>query len=199
MTRRGRNLRGGGERKAEETARGHRPPPEFSRIVDVTRLGHTAHAITIEANAAECAALARRFGLVSLDRLSAALTIQHHGDNGLIELSGRFFARLRQACVITLDPVPADIDQPIRLFYGEAAEIDGTIADPLALEDDAEPLDHGRNRLRRGRGPAIGLGAGPISTRAGGQIAAVRSGRRRSALDARAGRAVSAQYHCFRE
>lgn len=144
MTRRGRNLRGGGERKAEETARGHRPPPEFSRIVDVTRLGHTAHAITIEANAAECAALARRFGLVSLDRLSAALTIQHHGDNGLIELSGRFFARLRQACVITLDPVPADIDQPIRLFYGEAAEIDGTIADPLALEDDAEPLDHGQ-------------------------------------------------------
>lgn len=117
--------------------------PEFSRWVDVSRLGHLAHDVEIEASESERAALAQRFGLAGLDRLRATLTIQRRGEDGLIELKGGFAAKLRQFCVVTLETFAVEIDQPMLLYFGDAVAVQGTVADPLAPLDDAEPLDRG--------------------------------------------------------
>lgn len=122
------------------------PQPEFSRLVDVSRMGRLEHRLEIKANAAERAALARRFDLVELPELAAELVLKKRGD-GVVELTGRWHARVVQRCVVTLEPVPADLADAVRLFFGGAARggraIAAAKADPLDEEGWPEPIEGG--------------------------------------------------------
>jgi hypothetical protein len=118
------------------------PPPEFSRLADVSRIGRHEHRMTIAATAEERAALARRFDLVELALLEAELVLKKRGD-GLVELSGRCRARFAQTSVVSLEPVRASLDAPLRSFYGGRLG-DAPEADPLDEEGWPEPIEAGR-------------------------------------------------------
>lgn len=120
------------------------PPPanELARPIRLDALGDAPRVVTIEADEAERTALARRFGLIALDRLSAEVHLHREGQAVLAE--GRLAAAVVQPCVATGDPVPAAIDEPFRLRFlpadliGDADEIE------LSEEDcDTIPLDGG--------------------------------------------------------
>ena len=115
------------------------PKPEFSRPVDVSRMGRLEHRMEIKANAEERAALARRFDLIELPAFAADLVLKKRGD-GAVELTGRWRARVVQRCVVTLEPVPADLADEVRLFFGGAAHAK---ADPLDEEGWPEPIEGG--------------------------------------------------------
>lgn len=89
--------------------------PEFSRTVRIDTLGAAPRDMEIEADAAERAALAHRFGLASLDRLSAAMTIVRRGEE--IVAAGRVRAALAQYCVATEEPVAAEIDERFEILF----------------------------------------------------------------------------------
>ena len=107
------------------------PTPEFSRPVSVAKLGSRLASYTIEANEAERAALAERFELVSLGRLVAEVAL--HRDRGDIRVEGKLEASLVQSCVVTLEPVPEEIDESFVVLYRPGLDEDE--ADRLALED----------------------------------------------------------------
>ncbi|MDW8314441.1 MAG: DUF177 domain-containing protein [Rhodovarius sp.] len=86
--------------------------PEFSRPFRLSALPAAGEEITLEADAAERAALARRFGLIALDRLEARLQLRPDAAGG-VAVSGRLSARLTQACVVTLEPVVQRIEESI--------------------------------------------------------------------------------------
>lgn len=88
---------------------------EFPRPVRLDTLGDAPHDVTIEAEADERAALARRFGLIAIDRLSATAALHRQGDAVLAK--GRVTARVVQRCVATGDPLPADVDAPFTLRF----------------------------------------------------------------------------------
>lgn len=102
--------------------------PEFSRPIRLDTLGEAPRALDIEANDAERAALARRFGLIALDRLTAGVRLHREGQSILAE--GRLTAVASQSCIASGEPVPANIDEPFRLRFlpedliGEAEEIE---------------------------------------------------------------------------
>ena len=75
----------------------------FSRPFPVERLGTAAIVETIEANEAERAALARRLGLVAIDRLTASVRLHAEFGRDLIRVTGRLEADVVQTCVVTLD------------------------------------------------------------------------------------------------
>jgi uncharacterized metal-binding protein YceD (DUF177 family) len=102
------------------------PTPEFSRLVPLARLGPEPFRPQIEATEEECECLARRFDLVTLDRLTAVVTL-HRQTDGLIRLEAVFEAEFAQVCVVTLDPVPAKIAHPFALLYGPAADAQAEI------------------------------------------------------------------------
>ena len=66
--------------------------------------------------AVERAALARRFGLLSLGRLVATLTWRRQAGD-LVRLDGVLEASLAQPCVVTLDPVPAELTESFTLRF----------------------------------------------------------------------------------
>ena len=111
--------------------------PEFSRIVHLARLGADPFRQEITASKTERAALARRFDLVSLDRLTAIVELLRQGPE-MILLSASFAAEFVQSCVVTLGPVAGAVGENFGLRYGPPeleAEIGaGTVEDDIAFE-----------------------------------------------------------------
>jgi uncharacterized metal-binding protein YceD (DUF177 family) len=91
--------------------------PEFSRPVPLTRLGPEPLRQEIAAGAEERTALARRFDLLALDRLSAAVELVRCGP-GRVLLRAAFAAEFVQSCVVTLEPVAGTLAETFALLYG---------------------------------------------------------------------------------
>jgi uncharacterized metal-binding protein YceD (DUF177 family) len=101
---------------------------EFARPLPLNRLKGGALRQRIAAGEAERAALARRFDLVSLDRLEAEIELARE-PTGTILLSGVFEAEFAQQCIVTLEPVAGSVGERFQLRYGspeaEAGAPDG--------------------------------------------------------------------------
>lgn len=118
--------------------------PEFSRPVRIDTLGEGGRAIAIEADEAERAALAARFGLISLEGLAADAALRREGETILAE--GRIRATVEQACVATGGPVPATIDEPFSLRFvpeGDAEEIELDVEDCDTIDYSGSAVDLG--------------------------------------------------------
>ncbi len=114
------------------------PSPEFSRRVELARLGALEVRYPISAVPEERAALARRFDLRSLDRLEAEIRLQRLA-GGMVRVSGHVGADVVQACVVSLEPVTSVVEQDFALLYGSSGSGKSVMID---LEtDEAEPFD----------------------------------------------------------
>ena len=91
------------------------PAPEFSRIVKLDQAVSNAAGARITASAEECAALARRFGFVRIDRLEADYTLVE--ENAMLMARGQMRAALAQPCVATAEPVEEAIDLPFTIRF----------------------------------------------------------------------------------
>ena len=123
--------------------------------------------LDLVADEQERSAIAKRLGLVSLDRLEAHVCLTRTGE--IVRAEGRLLAALDQSCVVTGDPVVAHVDAPFTLLFtpeppsggldeevelGEAEcdvvfydgamiDLGGAIADTLALSLDPYPRSAG--------------------------------------------------------
>jgi uncharacterized metal-binding protein YceD (DUF177 family) len=113
---------------------------EFSRPIDVTRLGAGEAVYDITANQTERVALAKRFDLVSLEKLAARVTLRRL-PAGLVRLTASLSADLVQTDVVTLEPVPARVDDDFTLLFGYNPD-DAAALDPEA--ELVEPLVNGQ-------------------------------------------------------
>ncbi len=75
----------------------------------VDTLGTFPRALSIGANEEERAALARRFGLIGIEQLSAEAALTRSGDE--IRAVGTLFAAVTQSCVATDLPVPQTVEE----------------------------------------------------------------------------------------
>ncbi|HEY0411792.1 MAG TPA: DUF177 domain-containing protein [Allosphingosinicella sp.] len=88
---------------------------EFSRPVRADTIGAEARSLAIEADAAERSALARRFGLMSIERLAAEAALSRHGET--VTAAGALSAAVTQSCVATGEPVEEVVDEPFRIEF----------------------------------------------------------------------------------
>jgi len=143
------------------------------------------------ADESECSEVARRLGLVSLDRLEAHVAIGRTGD--VVRVEGRLVAALDQSCVVTGDPVAAHVDEPFALLFtpepkdgnpdeeielgegdcdvvfyeGGAIDLGGAIADTLALSLDPYPRSAGADAALKEAGVLTEEQASPFAVLAG--------------------------------
>lgn len=122
--------------------------PEFSRVIKLSDIGSASRPERIEAQPAERAALAERFALASLDRLTADLTVRREAAG--VRVKGRIQADAAQICAVSAEPVPAAIDEPVDLLFASDSptvrpdeEIELAAADLDIVPLDGEAVDIG--------------------------------------------------------
>ena len=154
-------------------SRDHSTELEFSRVIDTMALGDEDLARAIEANADECAALARRFGLASLESLTATLRIARLRD-GLFRVRGELTADVVQSCVVTLAPLPARIRESFTLNYARrAADEEGVVVVSHEDGESPEPLLDERIDLGEAVAQQLALALDPYPRAPGARIEAV--------------------------
>lgn len=123
------------------------PETEFSRPFKLSELGAKEVVQEISAGTEELKALAERFELLSLDHLQGTLKLKKVRAGRALHLSGTIKAGVVQQCVVSLEPVEAEIEkvvsQDFDLLSEEEPEVpQGSSADELAFdpEEDREPL-----------------------------------------------------------
>ena len=71
--------------------------------------------LDLVADDAERTEIAKRLGLLSLDRVEAHATLGRTGP--IVRAEGRLVAILDQSCVVTGDPVAAHVDEPFAILF----------------------------------------------------------------------------------
>lgn len=142
--------------------------------------------IDLTADAEECAALAKRLDLISIERLEAHAVLARDGKE--VRASGRIRATLEQSCSATGEPVPARIDEPFDLIFlpeptgrpddevelgadeldvvfhdGAAIELGSAIGDTLALVLDPYPRGPNADAALKAAGVLNEDQAGPFA------------------------------------
>lgn len=106
--------------------------PEFPRPWRLDAIGAGEVTTSIAAEPDERAALARRFGLISIDALTADYRL-HHDTTGIIG-KGRLTARVTQACSVTGEALPVSLSEEFAIRF--LPEPDAPEADELELDAD---------------------------------------------------------------
>lgn len=123
-------------------------PNELVRLVKPRAL--PAGTLEIEANEAERAALAKRFGITAIHALTAKVDFSEKDD--AVVASGAFQATLEQPCAVTRDDFTYDITEDFSLRfvpagklgeYEEDAEFELTEEDLDEIEYEGETFDLG--------------------------------------------------------
>ena len=117
--------------------------PELHRPLRWGLVGPSGRQERIVATAAECAALARRFGIPGIAAFEAVLSLAPDRD-GAIRAEGRIEAAVTQSCVVSLEPVEQRVSAPVLLrFLPPGAAPDENPESPDEIETDGDMLDLG--------------------------------------------------------
>ena len=149
------------------------PPPEFSRRVDIREIGDKP--LELAASAAECAALARRFGIVSVLRLEAEVALEPVGRD--VIATGRLTADIIQSCAVSAEDLAVAIAEPLSIRFVPAkpaqraeAEIEITAAECDEVEYSGTAFDLGE-AVAQSLGLAIDpFAVGPLAEAARGLL-----------------------------
>jgi uncharacterized metal-binding protein YceD (DUF177 family) len=118
--------------------------PEFSRPVRADDAGVSRQPMLITADAAERAAVATRFGLLTLDRLEARLMLVREAVG--IRVKGSVDAEGAQPCGLSAEPVTFRLSETVALLFtgarpeGDEIELDEADLDAELLTGDTIDL-----------------------------------------------------------
>lgn len=167
---------------------------EFSRLVERARMGDGLRHLV--ADEKERIALAKRFGLVSVDRLEADITLDAQGD--VVTATGRMRADFVQSCAVSGDDLPVSVDDTVAFrfvphgtyrpdeevelseddcdsieYNGIAFDLGETIAQGLALTIDPYATGPNADRARKEAGLLDESETGPFAA-----LAALKAGKK---------------------
>jgi hypothetical protein len=112
--------------------------PDWTAPVEVAAVPETGRRLDLVADDAAREAIAKSAGLVALPRLEAGFDLTRQGSDGL-RVAGRVSATVVQNCVVTLEPIESQVDEPVDLVFLPEAEPADNAVDVQALETDDPP------------------------------------------------------------
>jgi uncharacterized metal-binding protein YceD (DUF177 family) len=119
------------------------PTNEFSRRVVIEPWPEGGIAVELCAEPDERRALARRFGLLALHALTARGRVERVAGSRELRFEGWLEATLEQECVVSLEPVPASLREPVERRYlpGQAQAAPAGPAVLVADDDDEDEVE----------------------------------------------------------
>jgi uncharacterized metal-binding protein YceD (DUF177 family) len=120
------------------------PAAELSRVVDTSHWQGKALNIRVEASDDERRRLAARFDLRDIVSLRGQASLERIDDEDQFRLRGRLVADVVQACVVTLEPIRASVNESFERRFSAAAEPAGDGLVDLEGDDPPDPLIGGK-------------------------------------------------------
>ena len=148
--------------------------PEFSRTERIDQIGAAERTVAITADEGERAALARRFELVSIERLEASFAVR--AEAGGVLATGRVAGDVTQACSATGEPLTARVDEAVQLRFVEQL---GGSEEELELSPDALdvlPIENGAIDLGEAAAETLLLALDPFPRAPGAQAKLAQAG-----------------------
>jgi uncharacterized metal-binding protein YceD (DUF177 family) len=145
--------------------------PEFSRPIDIARIGSSEVVHDISADAGERAALAQRFGLLGMDRLEGRVRLRRTHGGTMVRLAAHFTAEVTQACVVSLEPVHNHVEDDFVILFGDAQPGQDVTVDPES-EGDIEPFPDGPLDIGEAVAQELSLALDPYPHAPGAQVEA---------------------------
>src|ERR1700693_836107 len=143
----------------------------WSVPVTVVQIPDTGLHRDIEADGAAREAMAEVAGLREILSARASLDVTPER-GGRVHVTGRVRARIGQTCVVTLDPIESEIDEPIDLIFAPPEQIpelsdlvDDAAESDTEIPDPPEPIVNGVIDLGRLATDALFLGIDPYPRR----------------------------------
>lgn len=124
------------------------PGPEFSRVVHLDESQGEEITARFDATCEERELLARRFGVIAIERMSAQVALYRKPSRPFWHLDGHVLAEVVQRCVVTLDPLSRTYAFDFKRTYAPCpeeavrADDEGSFDEVLSLDqnDPPEPL-----------------------------------------------------------
>lgn len=124
---------------------------EFPHQIPAAKIGREIFKTTFTADERQCALLAKRYGVLSVEGVRGDAELWRETDGMTIGVRGHFTADVTQACVATLEPVKDHIeedfegwflDESIAKSFKKAKKLraDTEIEDPFNPEEDEETM-----------------------------------------------------------
>ena len=114
----------------------------WSATIRLDDIGETGRHVELDAGEAVRAALAKPAGVDAIERLVARFDLTRRGRDRL-HVSGEVSGTVRQSCVVTLEPVMNDINEPIDVTFAPSREPISKSAEldiDAASSEEVEPL-----------------------------------------------------------
>ena len=139
----------------------------WSVPIAVEQIADTGVHRELEAGRAARDAMAEVAGLREILSASASIDVTPNS-GGRFHVTGRVRARIGQTCVVTLDPIENDIDEPIDLIFAPPEQIpdladlvDDAAESEAEIPDPPEPIENGVIDLGRLATDALFLAIDP--------------------------------------
>lgn len=159
--------------------------PEFRRLIGVENIEARGHTFSVEANAQERSALARRFRVLSIEALVARGTLTRGADHSKIHLHARLQAEVSQECVVSLAAVVQRIDVDFSREYATDTSDEWSSVDnggheiflSLDIDDLAEPIIDGNIDVGEAVAEQLALELNPFPRAPGAKLDELALGR----------------------
>lgn len=143
--------------------------PEFSRPQRLDAIGAGEHRVAISADDGERAALARRFGLIAIDRLDAQMVVRRDATGVLA--TGHLNGAVVQPCSVTGDPVPAEVAEDFAIRFLPEGAVEGDEIELSDAECDTVFYSGGTIDLGEAAAETLALALDPFPRSAGADAA----------------------------
>jgi uncharacterized metal-binding protein YceD (DUF177 family) len=140
--------------------------PEFHRPISLDRIGAQGLDLTLDATAAECAALAIRMNLPAVHAVSCEFHLIREGRD-VVAARGFLRARITQTCVISLDDFESTVAEGFEVRFVPSGEETDDI-DPDA--DDEIPFEGNHIDLGEAASEQLGLALDPYPRMPGAEL-----------------------------
>jgi uncharacterized metal-binding protein YceD (DUF177 family) len=146
--------------------------PELSFPIDINKIKGGSFIKEIIATEEQCQKLAERFGLIKLGKFIANLNITRLSSSSLVIVEAVFSANVVQRCVITLDPISADIKGSYVCKYSNNSieESSEPVYFDIMSEDPPEPIVDGQFDAGIILSEQLGLELDPFPRSRGGSL-----------------------------
>jgi uncharacterized metal-binding protein YceD (DUF177 family) len=140
--------------------------PELHRPVSLDRIGARGLDMTVDASAAECAALAERMKLPAVHAVSCTFHLIRE-DRDRVLARGHLKARVTQTCVVSLDAFEADVEEVFQVRFVPSGEESDDV-DPES--DDEIPYEGNLIDLGEAAAEQLGLALDPYPRKPGAAL-----------------------------